>query len=241
MKYLRLRPVHWFSVGILVFLVIFLNRPDNIAPKMVGAAPGQIVTAYRVVSSADDQWLEAFSVRLPPHVEPMLGSLRVMTLLKPEESPLPPGTRVLSVTLRDNGVAWADFSAAFVRNFPGGSLRESLAINSVLLTLSQFPDVRAVQFTVEGKVISSLGGHEDISGPQEVGLGSSNVRGGEACEDAAEQHAGGPTAKAQNSIDSADNPPQMSRTGLRPTRSRSEISETSSVPGNKKTEPRQSR
>jgi spore germination protein GerM len=168
MKYFRLRPVHWFSAGVLIFLMIGLIRPQGSAVKDTAATPGHRVTAYRVVSNADDQWLEPFTVRLPPRVEPMAGALRVMTLLKPEESPLPPGTRVLSVTLRENGVAWADFNAALVTNFPGGSGRESLLLEAILRTLGQFPDVRAVQITIEGKGIESIGGHVDLSEPQSV-------------------------------------------------------------------------
>ena len=170
MKYFRLRPVHWFSAVALLFLVVILYKsgPDNSAARRSADTRGPVVTAYRVVSNANDQWLEAFRIRLSEKDEPMAGSLRVMTLLKPEESPLPPGTRVLSAVLRDDGVAWADFNHAFVANFPGGSGRESLLLEAILRTLGQFPGVRAVQITVEGKSIESIGGHEDISGPQAV-------------------------------------------------------------------------
>ena len=174
MKRFRLQPGHWFSGGLLVFLLMTLYRPAGPGIRPVPhPVPRQAeqrvaVTIYHVVSSDDDSWLEALRGSLPQTVEPMAGALNLMAKLRPGDSPLPPGSRALSVTLRNNGVAWADFNAAFVTNFPGGSLQESLAINSVLLTLSRFPGVRAVQFTVEGKVIESLGGHEDISQPQEV-------------------------------------------------------------------------
>ena len=168
MKNFSLRPGHWFSALALILLVVGLNLPDRNAPKPSAAAPGITVTAYRVVSTPDDQHLEPFSVRLPRNAEPMVGSLRVMTLLPRDESPFPPGTQVLSVTLRDAGVAWADFNAALVAHFPGGSGRESLLLLAILRTLGQFPGVRAVQITVEGKPIESIGGHEEISGPQAV-------------------------------------------------------------------------
>lgn len=172
MKNIRLRPVHWFSIVVPVFLIIGLIRPHEGITKHP-AAPSPAYTAYRIVSNADDQWLEPFSVHLPPKTEPMAGVLHVMTLLKPEDSPLSPGTRVLSVTLKENGVAWADFDRKLVANFPGGSGRESLLLAAILRTLGQFPAVRAVQITVEGKVIESIGGHVDVSEPQPVRLTSS--------------------------------------------------------------------
>lgn len=168
MKNFSLRPGHWFSALALVLLMVGLNLPDRNAPKPSPPAPGITVTAYRVVSNADDQHLEPFVVRLPPKVEPMAGALRIMTLLPRDESPFPPGTRVLSVTLRDSGVAWADFNEALVANFPGGSGQESLLLEAILRTLGQFPGVRAVQITVEGKPVESIGGHEEINGPQAV-------------------------------------------------------------------------
>lgn len=168
MKHFQFRPSHWFSVLILGLLVFILNRPDKSTTPHSADNAGSVVTAYRVVRDEQDEWLEPFTVRLPAKTEPMSGALSVMTRLKREESPFPPGTRVLSVTLRDNGVAWADFNRALVVNFPGGSTRESLIVRAIFGTLGQFPAVRAVKITVEGKSIESIGGHLDLSEPQPV-------------------------------------------------------------------------
>jgi spore germination protein GerM len=164
----RLQPTHWFSGVLLVILVMSLYRSPGISNRPLVRQDSQQVTIYRVVSSDTDQWLEPITAKAPLEGEPMAGALNLMANLPPDESPLPPETHAVSVTLRDNGVAWADFNDALVSNFPGGSLPESLLINSVLKTLAQFPGVRAVQFTVDGKIIESIGGHMDVSEPQPV-------------------------------------------------------------------------
>jgi spore germination protein GerM len=164
----RLQPSHWFSSVLLVVLAMSLYHSTGTRNHPVSKQDTYLVTIYRMVSSSVDQWLEPIPGNVPPQQEPMGGALNLMAALPEDESPLPPGTHAVSVSLRDDGVAWADFNNALVDNFPGGSLAESLTINSVLLTLAQFPGVRAVQFTVEGKIIESIGGHVDVSEPQPV-------------------------------------------------------------------------
>jgi spore germination protein GerM len=164
----RLQPSHWFSSVLLVVLAMSVYHSAGTRNHPLPKQDSQLVTIYHMVSSSVDQWLEPIPGNVPPQEEPMVGALNLMAALPPDESPLPPGTHAVSVGLRDDGVAWADFNKALVDNFPGGSLQESLTINSVLQTLAQFPGVRAVQFTVEGEIIESIGGHVDVSEPQPV-------------------------------------------------------------------------
>ncbi|MES2464781.1 MAG: GerMN domain-containing protein [Armatimonadota bacterium] len=164
----RFHRTHWFSGAILVLLMVGLYRPTVTGNRTTARQSYRQVRVYHVVSNRDDQWLEPVTRNLDRREEPMAGAINLMTRFRESESPLPPGTRALSVTVNREGVAWADFTNALVENFEGGSLRESLAINAVLGTLAQFPGVRAVQFTVEGNKIESIGGHEDISEPQSL-------------------------------------------------------------------------
>lgn len=82
--------------------------------------------------------------------------------------PLPKGTRLLSLNIDKTGLATADFSPEFEKNFPGGDTQEAQVINSVLQTLGQFPNVRNVQFLVDGKKVASLGGTQDLDDPLPV-------------------------------------------------------------------------
>ena len=170
MKNFRLQPGHWFSGGILFLLLLFLYRPTVEAPRTpLKQNESQItVTEYRVVENSENQWLEPIRGNLPRSTEPMAGALNLMAQLDRRESPLPPGTRALSVHVKEQGVAWADFNRALVANFPGGSAREALLLEAILRTLGQFPGVHSVQITVEGEVIESIGGHADISEPQPI-------------------------------------------------------------------------
>jgi spore germination protein GerM len=81
-----------------------------------------------------------------------------------EDSPLPDGTRVTSVTF-DKDLATVDFNDAFKKNFDGGDENEALTLNAVLATVGQFPGVKQVQILVEGKKIDSLGGNQSLEEP----------------------------------------------------------------------------
>lgn len=79
---------------------------------------------------------------------------------------LPAGTRVLEVFVQARGVAWVDLSSEAASGLPGGSKAEMLTVYSVVNTIvTNFPAVRRVQIVVNDQVVTSLGGHVDISRP----------------------------------------------------------------------------
>jgi hypothetical protein len=63
---------------------------------------------------------------------------------------LPPDTKIRGFKV-DNGLATVDFSQE-VLNANVGSTGEALGIQSIVNTLTEFPDITKVAFTVEGKV-----------------------------------------------------------------------------------------
>lgn len=63
---------------------------------------------------------------------------------------LPPDTRVLKITIRD-GLATVDFSAEVLNANVGASLEE-LGMKSIVNTLTEFPTIQRVMFTVEGQL-----------------------------------------------------------------------------------------
>ncbi len=75
-----------------------------------------------------------------------------------------PGARANSVTVA-NGIATVDFN----RELQAGmsSMDEGTIVNGVLAALGTFKEIEAVQFTVEGEPIESLG-HIDLTEPQPV-------------------------------------------------------------------------
>ncbi len=137
--------------------------PDPL-PSVTGAK-GLTASIFRVLNDENGQRLSKIEapVGTTPDVE---GSLNAMAAEK--DSPLPPGTRVLSCTeSNDNQLATVNFNAAFVKNFPGGDTAEALAIESILATVGQFGPHK-VQFLVEGKKIDSLGGNQSLTEPLSV-------------------------------------------------------------------------
>ena len=75
------------------------------------------------------------------------------------------GTELRSVFFED-GIFYADFNETFVSGHIGGSTGELLTITSIANTLIEnFPDIKGVEFLVEGKNIDTLKGHIDLTSP----------------------------------------------------------------------------
>ena len=77
---------------------------------------------------------------------------------------VPPGTKVKSVTVKER-TAFVDFSGELIKRGFGSSSMEILTVGAIVNTLTEFPDVEKVQILVEGKKVSTLFGHLDVSDP----------------------------------------------------------------------------
>lgn len=81
-------------------------------------------------------------------------------------SPLPPGTRLRSIFLFDDGLAVADFSGEMSRAHPGGCWGERASIYAVVNSLTfNFPSIRRVKIMVEGREAETLAGHLSLARP----------------------------------------------------------------------------
>ena len=83
------------------------------------------------------------------------------------DSPLPTGTKLLSLRIAD-GLATANFSHELRDNFTGGDSGETRTVNAILSTLGRFPTISRVQLLVQGKPVDSLGGLLELSDPLPV-------------------------------------------------------------------------
>lgn len=79
---------------------------------------------------------------------------------------MPKNTKVLAVNVDSKGIATVDFSKEFKQNFAGGSTGELMLIGSIVNSLTEFDEVKAVKFTIEGKQLAALSGHLDLTEPQ---------------------------------------------------------------------------
>jgi len=80
------------------------------------------------------------------------------------ERPLPPGTKLRGITVT-GGLATADFSGQLSSGFRGGSDNEGVTVYAIVNTLTSLPTIKRVRILVEGKPVSSIGGHLDLSAP----------------------------------------------------------------------------
>ena len=82
-------------------------------------------------------------------------------------SAIPEGTKILDVFYdSESAVLYLDFSSHLVAAHPGGSSAEYFTIAAIMRTVSEnFPEVKAVQFLVEGLQMDSIGGHIEATGP----------------------------------------------------------------------------
>ncbi|TYP51331.1 GerMN domain-containing protein [Thermosediminibacter litoriperuensis] len=95
----------------------------------------------------DIPWVEGIARAA---LESLVDTPEIRAELEPRglKPPLPPGTRVLGMTIRD-GLAKVDFSREFLNL--NGKTAEQNAIQAVVYTLTEFPTVQKVQLMVEGK------------------------------------------------------------------------------------------
>jgi germination protein M len=102
---------------------------------------------------------ETRTVSIPADIQlPDLLRIAVEQLIKgprnQDLSPtIPPGTRVLSVSVEED-VAHVDFSQEMHTQHWGGAAGESMTVQSIVNTLTEFPDIRRVLMTVEGQPLA---------------------------------------------------------------------------------------
>ncbi|SDG18162.1 Sporulation and spore germination [Desulfosporosinus hippei DSM 8344] len=81
------------------------------------------------------------------------------------EPPLPSGTTLLDATVSADGIATINLSKEFKANFGGGSTEEQMTIYSIVNTLTTLPNIRSVQFLLEGAKHAGILGHLDTHDP----------------------------------------------------------------------------
>ena len=79
---------------------------------------------------------------------------------------LPPRTELLTLQISDAGVARVNFTPALSKDHPGGSSAEMMTVYSIVNSLSlNFPQIKRVQFLIDGKPIATIVGHLSLEQP----------------------------------------------------------------------------
>jgi len=105
------------------------------------------LNVYFVKFTADDAYLVREERVIPQTDEVALAA--VETLINDAKGIFPKNTKVLGITI-EKGLATINFSKEVLTNSNVGSDGEELAIQSVVNTLTEFPNIEKVAFQVEG-------------------------------------------------------------------------------------------
>lgn len=82
-----------------------------------------------------------------------------------DASPTLPASTTLRSVERVGDTVVVDLGGGIVRDHSGGSAGELMTVYSVVNTLTELPDVRNVEWRVDGQRVESLVGHMDLSRP----------------------------------------------------------------------------
>lgn len=137
-------------------------------PQQQQPAGTRLVSLYFGAADGDGLVREGREVEAEDAVEDYIGSVVEDLISGPlgRNAPtLPENTRVLGVHL-NGSIAEIDFSRELQEGLPSGSSAEAAAVYSVVDTVSaNFPQVKGVQFLIEGQKAESLKGHLDLRSP----------------------------------------------------------------------------
>jgi spore germination protein GerM len=79
---------------------------------------------------------------------------------------LPPRTKLLTLQIHDEGVAKVNFNSALSKDHPGGSTAEMMTVYSIVNSLAlNFPQIKRVQFLIDGRPIETIAGHISLKQP----------------------------------------------------------------------------
>lgn len=145
--------------------------PKQIAPmKRVWNTPSptRMVDIYMVKFSGNEVGLTPVPHSVDRSADPKKAAITRLLSVSAEGGDsaglIPKGTKLLSLSA-NRGMATVDLSREFITNFHGGSRQESLTLEAITRTVTQFGDVDRVRILVEGHTVDTLGGHIDLSQP----------------------------------------------------------------------------
>jgi hypothetical protein len=137
------------------------STDDEAAPSVTGMIQ---VKLYVLASSG--RFLTTDEQEIPSETSLQRQAKGVVQLLLRRSASFPQGVELREVFITSQGVAYVDFSRELVQNHPGGSSAEELTVYSLSNTLiANFPAIKMVKILVEGREISSIAGHLDLTIP----------------------------------------------------------------------------
>lgn len=122
------------------------------------------VTIYRVPADGTEKlYAEKVTVKGDKEELPLLA-LEALINTKPQSDKLinafPKGLKIISLTV-DKGVAVVNLSKE-IYNIEAGSYTEMMLTSAITNTLTEFPEIKKVNFLIKGEKKASIKGHIDL-------------------------------------------------------------------------------
>jgi len=155
-------------------------RREVVAPPIT--TPSDVASRALIywVSPSSPGQLAPTPVDLQLAADPTARSKQVLQALiadapAPAQRTLPADANLLALYVLPDGTAIADFSDALSAETPSGILSESLAVNSIALTLAaNVPSLRRLKILIHGQEADTLAGHVDLTGYFDLHPASAN-------------------------------------------------------------------
>lgn len=148
--------------GLVLTVLLFSGCAATKEPPVVEQVP---VKVYFGTHDAENLVAEVYNVK---KTDPLMQRSMEILINGPKNPELvavvPSAAKLKSVAVKDR-IVYVDFSEEMVAQRFGGSSREILAVAAIVNTLTEFPEVDGVQILVEGKKVTTLFGHMDITEP----------------------------------------------------------------------------
>ena len=140
------------------------NTPVMPDKSAVTQTEKHTVTVYRLPADGTEKlYAEKVTVEGDSSEQPLLA-LEALINTKPQDEKLvnafPQGLKIRSLTV-DKGVAVVDLSKE-IYNIEAGSYTEMMLTQAMTNTLTEFPNIKEVNFLIEGKKEASIKGHIDL-------------------------------------------------------------------------------
>jgi spore germination protein GerM len=173
-------------IVIITFVVIVLvvsyliplmreREREGIAPEVQRVSEEtRSVTLFFVNEDADKLLTEMREVAVEGRLEEQIRAVVSELLKGPEDddkvSVFPEGVIVQQAFwVEETQTVYLDFNRALVTNHRGGSTAEYYTISTVLKTIgANFPQIRLVQFLVDGYPVETIAGHYAIDEPLDI-------------------------------------------------------------------------
>jgi len=147
-----------------------MSRPPLINHD--GSPPGDHTMKVTLWFGYAGQYLVPVTRFVPRNVNPPVAAVEALIQGPLDRgqlsATLPQGTRLLGLRVSD-ALCTVDLSSEMMRRLPEGTAAIRMAVDSVVRTLTEFPDIRRVEILVEGKRGSRIGGNLPFDGVFERG------------------------------------------------------------------------